>query len=123
MVAGMVAACGSGTAYQNVEQFAAHYNQPLFAKNQAWQWCTGHGCREPRAAELSAEEWYRLEAGFIEKPATSAEEERQRLAEAIAWLERIVGAKTNTACMTSQEALAEALVKHALPSWIVWMKA
>lgn len=58
--------------------------------------CQGYGCPELREVSLSATQWNEIVAVFAPPPA-SAIEERERIAEAIARFERIVGGITDSA--------------------------
>lgn len=58
--------------------------------------CHGYGCEHKTRVRLSDEEWQRVTAPLTTAAAT-AEEERGHIAEAIAEMEKVVGAKTNTA--------------------------
>ncbi len=57
--------------------------------------CHGYGCKFIKNYELSLDEWARIDA-YFEPPSTSAAEERDRLEQAIAEFERIIGPKAGT---------------------------
>lgn len=57
--------------------------------------CYNHSCDTVVSLSLSATEWSGIQALF-EPPASSAQQERIRIARAIAQMERLVGAKTGT---------------------------
>lgn len=58
--------------------------------------CTNYGCQRQAQVAPSPDQWLRLRQLFAEAPA-SAEQERQSIGEAIAWLETWVGGITGTA--------------------------
>ncbi len=58
--------------------------------------CYNHGCRTQTVVRLSAVEWAEIEAEFG-PPAVDAAAERERVARAVARIERLVGARTGTA--------------------------
>lgn len=58
--------------------------------------CRGFGCAEKSHVALSRHEWQRVAAVFAPRAANAAAE-RQRIAQAVALMQRLVGAKTGTA--------------------------
>lgn len=57
--------------------------------------CSGHGCATLQEAGLSAAEWAEIRDLFMPEP-SSPEDERARVARAVARFERLVGGKTGT---------------------------
>jgi len=58
--------------------------------------CANYGCKYKAEVQLGNEDWRRLQQLFASS-ASSPEQERQRIAEAIALMEALVGDKTGTA--------------------------
>ncbi len=62
---------------------------------QRFSMCHAQGCKEVEQLSLSDNEWQRIQAHFL-PPASSAQQERQQIAQAIAEFEKIIGPKTGT---------------------------
>ena len=65
------------------------------AENRTVTTCYGHGCARRAEVRLDDSEWREVRSLFA-APAADASEERTRLANAVALLERIVGETVNT---------------------------
>lgn len=68
---------------------------PLDAKDLSFKVCTNFGCKRQQEVSLSKANWQELGQLFAKKPASAAEE-RERIAQAIGWLETWVGQQTGT---------------------------
>jgi hypothetical protein len=77
----------NNSAYQELVQAYDFVDQP---SPKAFSVCYRHSCAQVDVIGLSEPQWQGVRALFPE-PAYSAEQERQRIAEAIAYLEREVG--------------------------------
>jgi len=83
----------------NPQQLSSHYLDRFAAPDPtpaSFFECRGFGCAEKSHVALSRSEWQRVAAVFAPRPA-NAEAERQRIARAVALMQRLVGAKTGTA--------------------------
>jgi hypothetical protein len=67
--------------------------------------CTNFGCKHQAEVALSDEQWQQLQRLFAAHP-PSPEQERQRIGEAIAWIETWVGSNTGTSADRAGNAAA-----------------
>ena len=65
------------------------------SNHQAFTYCYGHGCGDSTTVHISEAQWSEVRSLFPE-PAANPEEERTRIGEAVALLERIAGAQAGT---------------------------
>ena len=79
---------GYGAAHPNVMNNVGHT-----ASWDEFGYCGGWGCSDRQTANFTADEWRQVEEVFA-VPATSAEQERQQIAQSIGVIENIAGAKT-----------------------------
>jgi hypothetical protein len=93
MAALAVAACA-----ENSHHLSSHYLKRYAEPNPTparFTQCHGFGCTEISRVSLRQDEWQRVAAVF-KAPAPNAPAERQRIAKAVALMQRLVGAKTGT---------------------------
>lgn len=83
-------------AYAAVSDITRIYHQTPTL--EAFDICFGGGCAEIKQVSLSAEEWRKVKAVFMDSnsPQMNAEQERKKIANAIGVLETIVGLKIGT---------------------------
>lgn len=83
----------------NPHQLSRHYLDRFAAPDPtpaSFFECHGFGCAEKSHVSLSRHEWRQVAAVFAPR-AVDAKAERQRIARAVALMQRLVGAKTGTA--------------------------
>jgi hypothetical protein len=80
--------CSTGIPLQKY----APQNQP----KDNFTFCYGYSCTSQKQTGFTDKEWAEVQKIFEKKPAKSADAERVKIAEAIAHMEKIVGAKTGT---------------------------
>ena len=82
-----LSACATGI---NVKKY-----NPGNATKEHFKQCRGFGCSYLHETKFTKAEWQKIEAVFKKKPAKTPAEERNKIAEAVGLMERIIG---NTAC-------------------------
>lgn len=93
-----VGCCLALAACQSTDHFSDSYirayatPEPIFSN---FFECHGYGCTFVSRIELSEAEWQNVRAEF-DPPSRDAREERRRIAEAVALLQRLVGTRTGT---------------------------
>jgi hypothetical protein len=89
-----LAACSTGIQVKK-------YN-PGEASRHDFKQCRGFGCTYLHETKFTEAEWKRVVAVFKTKPAKTAEQERSKIAAAIAMMERIIGVKTGASADVGQ---------------------
>ena len=99
VLAGLIAALAVSACAENANHLTTHYvdrfatSKPTLAEFTV---CHGFGCGERSHASLSLAEWHKVIAVFRPRP-KNARAERERVAQAVALIERLVGPQTGTA--------------------------
>ncbi len=89
----LLAACGTSEPADH-ERFLQERGAEI-AGNRTFTTCYGHGCAQKTVVRLGEPEWRQVRMLFS-APVAGASEERNRLARAVALLERLVGERVGT---------------------------
>jgi hypothetical protein len=90
----LVSSCAQNSYHQSTT-FLDRYAEPNPTPARFLE-CHGFSCTESSRVALSSKDWHRV-AAVLKPPAKNARAERRRIAQAVALMQRLVGAQTGTA--------------------------